>query len=64
MKAGRICNTFPKMGDVWIPTKNHFEQKLSTSFIDLNFTENPFIVHFNHRALSTITLGVLIGNLI
>jgi len=62
MDAGKITNTFPKMGDIWFPNKEHFDPALITSRINYNFTENPFIVHFTHRALATATLTSMIGN--
>lgn len=63
LDAGKITNTFPKMGDVWYPTKKHFNTELSNKNekFDLNFTENPFIVHFNHRVLATLVLTGMLG---
>ena len=59
LDAGKITNTFPKMGDVWYPTQSHFDEKLSKreNKIDPNYFENPFIVHFTHRALATGTIA-------
>jgi cytochrome c oxidase assembly protein subunit 15 len=62
MDAGKIINTFPKMGDVWFPTKHHFDPKLITDKFNYNFTENPFVVHFTHRTIATATLLSMIGN--
>lgn len=61
LHAGKITNTFPKMGDVWIPAKEHLSPELQKKNFDYNLTANPFIVHFNHRALATFTLTGLSG---
>ncbi len=53
--SGKICNTFPKMGDVWIPYKEHFY--LNPFY--KNFFENEFIIHFTHRTLACTTFFVL-----
>jgi cytochrome c oxidase assembly protein subunit 15 len=59
--AGKITNTFPKIGDVWIPNKNHFfNSEKFNWFRDL--LENQFIVHFNHRAIATFYLSVVLLN--
>jgi cytochrome c oxidase assembly protein subunit 15 len=57
--AGKIVNTFPKMGDRWIPSKEHY--KYETNLLRINL-ENDFLVHFNHRTLATITLSAIICN--
>ncbi|KAI3988639.1 hypothetical protein MKX01_027003 [Papaver californicum] len=49
--AGHAFNTFPKMGDTWIP-----EDILSMEPIMRNFFENTATVQFNHRILATATL--------
>ncbi|XWS51675.1 hypothetical protein CRYUN_Cryun11dG0003700 [Craigia yunnanensis] len=49
--AGRAYNTFPKMGDAWIPD-NIFELKPLIS----NFFENTSTVQLDHRILATTTL--------
>ncbi|CAN6479621.1 unnamed protein product [Victoria cruziana] len=49
--AGRAYNTFPKMGDTWIPD-DIFELKP----IFRNFFENTSMVQFDHRILATATL--------
>jgi cytochrome c oxidase assembly protein subunit 15 len=54
--AGKITNTFPKMGDIWIPRKEHFY----LTPIYRNFFENKFIVHFTHRWLGISTLSLLL----
>ncbi len=53
LRAGRIYNTFPKMGDRWIPS----EYGQLTPFW-LNVFENPAAVQFDHRVLA-ITLAIL-----
>lgn len=56
LKAGLIFNTFPKMGDAWIP-----EGLLVVSPVYLNFFENMVTVQFDHRllALSTATFCLI-----
>lgn len=59
--AGKIINTFPKMGDIWIPNHLHFtDSKEFNYFKDL--LENQFIVHFNHRAIATFNISVVLLN--
>lgn len=62
LDAGKIINTFPRMGDIWYPTKEHFSNELITENFNLNYTGNPFIVHFTHRTLATATLGAMLRN--
>ena len=51
LDAGLVYNTFPLMGDTFIP----FDiWNLSPRFI--NFLENPVTVQFNHRILGITTL--------
>ncbi len=52
LRAGRIYNTFPMMGDRWIPAEYG---QLSPAW--LNLFENPSAVQFDHRLLA-ITLLV------
>lgn len=59
--AGKIVNTFPKMGDTWYPSKYHlFNPQKFDWFKDL--LENQFLVHFNHRFIATFNLAVVIKN--
>ncbi|KAI5633345.1 cytochrome oxidase assembly protein domain-containing protein [Phthorimaea operculella] len=52
LDAGLVYNSFPKMGDKWIPDDIlEFSPKLR------NFTENPVTVQFDHRILGTCTLA-------
>ncbi|KAL0830876.1 hypothetical protein ABMA28_002980 [Loxostege sticticalis] len=52
LDAGLVYNSFPKMGDNWIPDDIlAFSPKLR------NFTENPTTVQFDHRILGTCTLA-------
>ncbi|KAL5550373.1 hypothetical protein UlMin_000549 [Ulmus minor] len=55
--AGRAYNTFPKMGDTWIP-----EDVLNMKPLIRNFFENTSTVQLDHRILATSTL-VAIGSL-
>lgn len=55
--AGKIANTFPKMGDIWYPTKLHYYQNMSWLKNNIN---NQFLVHFNHRFLATVTLATVL----
>ncbi|CAI0409945.1 unnamed protein product [Linum tenue] len=50
--AGRAYNTFPKMGDTWIPD-GIFEMKP----LIRNFFENTATVQLDHRILATTTLA-------
>ena len=49
--AGRAYNTFPKMGDEWIPS-TIFEMETTWK----NFFENTATVQFDHRVLAISTL--------
>ena len=56
LKAGKIYNTFPKMGDYWIPP----------DFLVLepgwkNFFENMATVQFDHRALAITTFVLIVS---
>ncbi|XP_032516942.2 cytochrome c oxidase assembly protein COX15 homolog isoform X2 [Danaus plexippus] len=51
LDAGLVYNSFPKMGDNWIP-----DDILSFAPTIKNFTENPTTVQFDHRVLGTSTL--------
>ena len=48
--AGRAYNTYPKMGDEWIPSNI-----LDLSPLYRNFIENTATVQFNHRLLGSAT---------
>ncbi|KMT16997.1 hypothetical protein BVRB_2g042020 [Beta vulgaris subsp. vulgaris] len=50
--AGRAFNTFPKMGDTWIP-----DDVLSMKPIMRNFFENTSTVQLDHRILATATMA-------
>lgn len=50
--AGRAYNTFPKMGDTWIP-----DGIISMKPIIRNFFENTATVQLDHRILATMTLA-------
>lgn len=53
LDAGLVYNSFPKMGDNWIP-----EDILAFSPTLRNFTENPTTVQFDHRIFGTTTLAL------
>ena len=50
LDAGLVYNTFPKMGDSYIP-----HEIFNIKPIYLNFFENPATVQFNHRLLGFLT---------
>ncbi|XP_026763523.1 cytochrome c oxidase assembly protein COX15 homolog [Galleria mellonella] len=52
LDAGLVYNSFPKMGDHWVP-----EDILALSPTLRNLTENPTTVQFDHRVLGTATLA-------
>ncbi|MEO1204389.1 MAG: COX15/CtaA family protein, partial [Pseudomonadota bacterium] len=58
LKAGKIYNTFPKMGDSWLPPGLD-----ALSPVWRNVFDNPATVQLDHRllALTTFTLVVLAG---
>lgn len=56
LDAGLVYNSFPKMGDRWLP-----EDILSMNPVQRNFTENPTTVQFDHRILGISTLAVISG---
>jgi cytochrome c oxidase assembly protein subunit 15 len=55
--AGRAYNTFPKMGDVWVP----YEDMFTKLPIWRNFFENTAAVQFDHRLLATLTFCCIGG---
>lgn len=52
MKAGLLYNTFPLMGDQWIPDEWLFENPWF-----MNFLKNPVTVQLTHRVLALWTLA-------
>ncbi|OIT01634.1 cytochrome c oxidase assembly protein cox15 [Nicotiana attenuata] len=54
--AGRAFNTFPKMGNTWIP-----DDIFSMKPIMRNFFENTATVQLDHRILATATLAAIGG---
>jgi cytochrome c oxidase assembly protein subunit 15 len=54
--AGRAYNTFPKMGDDWIPS-----EILEMTPIWKNFFENTATVQFDHRVLAITTLTSILS---
>jgi cytochrome c oxidase assembly protein subunit 15 len=55
--AGRAYNSFPKMGDDWIPTQDMWHSNPWYK----NFHENTAMVQFNHRVLGLSTAGTALG---
>lgn len=55
LRAGKIYNTFPKMGTEWLPSEWLFYHPIA-----LNFSENPATVQWMHRMLAFFALGVCI----
>jgi cytochrome c oxidase assembly protein subunit 15 len=56
LKAGKIYNTFPMMGDSWLPPGT-----MALEPFWRNFFDNMTTVQFNHRILAVTTLIVIIG---
>ena len=54
--AGRAYNTFPKMGDQWIP-----DEILEIVPLWRNFFENVATVQFDHRVLALTTFSSIMG---
>lgn len=54
LDAGLVYNSFPKMGDNWIP-----DDILQFEPIHKNITENPTMVQFNHRMLGITTVSLI-----
>ena len=55
--AGRAYNSFPKMGDDWIPTQDMWDSEPWYK----NFHENTAMVQFNHRILGMSTAATAVG---
>ncbi|CAG09358.1 unnamed protein product, partial [Tetraodon nigroviridis] len=56
LDAGLVYNSFPMMGDRWIP-----DDLLAFSPTLTNFFENPTTVQFDHRILGTSALAAITG---
>jgi cytochrome c oxidase assembly protein subunit 15 len=56
LKAGMIYNTFPLMGDAWLPNA-----MWSMSPAWLNIFENPATVQFNHRVIAIATFAGIVA---
>jgi len=54
LDAGLVYNSFPKMGDKWIP-----DDILQMEPVLSNITENPTTVQFDHRILGISTVSIL-----
>ena len=55
LKAGKIYNTFPKMGEYWIPP-----DLLTLEPTWKNFFENMATVQFDHRVLAITTFALIV----
>lgn len=55
LKAGKIYNTFPKMGDQWVPSETMALEPLWRNFFD-----NTTTVQFDHRLLAIATLVAVV----
>lgn len=56
LDAGLVYNTWPLMGDDWVP-----EDIMQLEPWRRNFTENSTTVQFQHRYLAYTTVGTVIG---
>lgn len=56
LDAGLVYNSFPKMGERWIP-----DDLLAFSPTLKNFFENPTTVQFDHRILAVSSLAAITG---
>lgn len=56
LKAGKIYNTFPLMGDSWIP-----QGLLALEPVTRNFFENTTTVQFDHRVLAITTFVLIVA---
>lgn len=52
LRAGKLYNTFPRMGEQWIPSEWLYQSPWY-----LNFLENPVTVQWTHRVLGIVTFG-------
>lgn len=55
-KAGHIYNTFPKMGNTWIP-----DQIFAMTPVWKNFFENTVTIQFQHRYLAMATIVLILA---
>ena len=55
LKAGKIYNTFPKMGEYWIPP-----DFLALDPVWRNFFDNMATVQFDHRILAIVTFALIV----
>lgn len=54
--AGRAYNTFPKMGDNWIPPAEELFEK---NPVWRNFFESTALVQLDHRVMALLTLATI-----
>lgn len=55
LKAGHIYNTFPRMGDKWVP-----DELFALDPLARNLTENMSTVQFDHRLLAMTTVVLIV----
>ena len=55
LKAGKFFNTFPKMGDNWIPDIAFKGVSIGAAVVN-----NPFMIQFIHRWLAMIVLAITV----
>ncbi|HEX5786536.1 MAG TPA: COX15/CtaA family protein, partial [Woeseiaceae bacterium] len=56
LKAGKLYNTFPMMGDYWLPPGY---SALEPAW--RNLFENPILVQFDHRVLALLTFAAVLA---
>lgn len=54
--SGLIYNSFPKMGDTWLPA-----EAFQLTPIIANFFENHAMIQFSHRILAYVTVGLVLA---
>lgn len=54
IRPGHIFNTWPKMGDTWIPEQVYMKDSLAE-----NILENPSGIQFMHRTIALIIVGLI-----
>lgn len=67
LDAGLIYNTFPSMGENWVPSKrelmdeNFARKEDKSDLVWRNMLENPTTVQLNHRIFATTTFFAVLG---
>jgi cytochrome c oxidase assembly protein subunit 15 len=57
LRAGIGYNTFPKMGESWVPGEWALASQEGGKHLLLSFLENPILVQFAHRSLAWFLFG-------